>query len=129
MKDVAVGDTLDQYRLTELLARSGMASVFKAVDTETGGTVVLKIPHLQFESDVVFFERFQREERIGQRLDHPNIIKILQPRQKSRMYVAMEYLEGKSLRALMDERRPLPKDRALAIAIQVGEALAYLHQQ
>ena len=129
MREVAIGDRLDQYEILELLARSGMASIFKARDTATGETVALKVPHIQFESDVVFFERFQREEEIGQRLDHPNVIKFLKPRHKSRMYVAMELAEGESLRSILDRERRLPADRALAIAQQVCEALAHMHER
>ncbi len=125
MREIAAGDRLDQYEILEPLARSGMASIFKARDTVSGETVALKVPHLQFESDVVFFERFQREEDIGQRLDHPNVIKFLKPRQKSRMYVAMELVEGKSLRSMLGQ--PLPESRALAIAQQVCEALVHMH--
>ena len=130
MREAAAGDVLDQYTLTELIARSGMASIFKAVDSADGATVALKIPHLQYESDVVFFERFQREEQIGQRLEHPGIIKVLIPGEKSRMYLAMEFVEGRTLRAVLAEARgPLPVPRALAIAIQLCEALAYLHER
>lgn len=128
MREPAVGDHLDQYELTDFLARSGMASIFKARDTESGAPVVLKIPHLALESDVVFFERFQREEEIGQRLDHPNVVKVFKPRQKSRMYLAMEYVEGASLRSLLQEQGKLPADRAIAIAQQICEALVYLHE-
>src|SRR5262252_3885130 len=127
MREVTVGDRLDQYQVGELLARSGMASIFKAVDSESGQTVALKVPHMQFESDVVFFERFKREEQIGQRLDHPHIVKVLKPRAKSRMYLAMEYVEGKSLRAIMQSAGALPADKALDVAQQVGDALVYLH--
>jgi eukaryotic-like serine/threonine-protein kinase len=128
MPEPAPGDQIDQYQLEELVARSGMASIFKARDTLSGETVALKIPHMQFESDVVFFERFQREEEICQRLDHPNIVKVFKPRNKTGIYVAMEYVEGKSIRALLDEQRPLPQARALAIAQQICEALVYLHE-
>jgi len=127
MREDAVGDKVDQYELTDLLARSGMASIFKAVDTKSRATVVLKIPHMQFESDVVFFERFKREEEIGQRLNHPNIVKVLTPPAKSRMYMVMEYCEGRPLRALLSERKALPTDQALAIARQVCEALVVMH--
>jgi serine/threonine-protein kinase len=127
MRDPIVGDPLDQYQLTDLLARSGMASIFKATDTVSGQTVALKIPHVQFESDVVFFERFRREEELGQELEHPNVVKVLKPRDKSRRYLAMEFVSGRSLRAMIDERNPLPKDRALDIARQVCDALVYLH--
>jgi serine/threonine-protein kinase len=129
MRDLVVGDELDQYKLTELLARSGMASIFEAVDKESGQPVALKVPYIQFESDVVFHERFQREETIGLRLDHPAIVRVLKPVKKSRMYLAMEYIEGKSLRALLPGKKSLPADKALDIARQIAEALVYLHGQ
>ncbi len=127
MRDPVVGDAIDQYVLTDLLARSGMASIFKATDTATGEPVALKIPHLQYESDVVFYERFRREEEIGQQLDHPNVVKVLKPREKTRMYMAREYVDGKSLRAMMGSKTPVATDRALSIARQVCSALVYLH--
>jgi eukaryotic-like serine/threonine-protein kinase len=129
MRDPIVGDRLDQYELTDLLARSGMASIFKAVDTSTGATVTLKIPHIQFESDVVFSERFRREVEVGQQLEHPNVVRVLTPRERSRMYLVMEYVEGKSLRAIMQASSPFPTGTALDLARQVCGALAYLHDQ
>jgi serine/threonine-protein kinase len=127
MREAAVGDKIDHYDLTELLARSGMASIFKAVDTATGKTVAVKIPHPHLEGDVVFFERFRREEKVGQKLSHPSIVKVLSPGDKSRPYMAMELVEGRSLRAAMHEARQLPVERALAIARAVTEALVYMH--
>jgi eukaryotic-like serine/threonine-protein kinase len=129
MRDHVVGDKLDQYELVELLARSGMASIFKAVDSATGGLVALKIPHVQFESDVTFFERFSREEEICRRLDHPAIVRVLTPHEKSRVYIAMEYVEGTSVRAMVGRGRPLLTEQALYIARQTCDALAYLHAQ
>ena len=128
MRELTVGDSLDQYQLTELLARSGMASIFKATDTESGAAVALKIPHLQFESDVVFFERFRREESIGQRLDHPHIVKVLEAARQEphvpgdgvrRGQVAARDHAGGSARCR--------SSKALDIARQVGDALVYLH--
>jgi eukaryotic-like serine/threonine-protein kinase len=127
VREVSVGERLDQYQITELIARSGMASILKAIDTEAGQTVALKVPYPQFESDVVFYERFRREEGIGQRLNHPNIIKVFTPRRKSRMYIAMEYVEGLSLRALLRDKRPFSPERALGYARQVCRALVYMH--
>jgi len=127
MREPSAGDRLDQYELVELLARSGMASIWKAIDRESGQPVALKIPHIQFESDIVFSERFRREEEVGQQLDHPNLVKILKPREKSGMYMAMELVEGKSLRALMDGKTPVPRDRALDLTRQLLDALQYLH--
>ena len=129
MRELSVGDRLDQYRLVEVLARSGMASIFKAIDGLGGHSVVLKIPYLQFESDPIFYSRFQREEKIGQRLDHPNLIKILAPRRKSRVYIAMEYFEGNSLRAKMRGGVVLPIQLALSYVRQLCEALIYIHRE
>jgi len=129
MREINVGEKLDQYELTELIARSGMASIFKAIDHLTGQTVAIKVPYMQFESDVVFFGRFQREEEVGRRLDHPSIIKVLTPRKKSRMYIAMEYVEGLSLRAMMRDKQPFPAERALDLTRQICSALVYMHSQ
>ncbi len=129
MREVSVGERLDQYQITELIARSGMASILKAIDTDDGQTLALKVPYPQFESDVVFYERFRREEAIGQRLQHPNIVKVLTPRRKSRMYIAMEYIEGVSLRAMMRDKRPFSTPRALDYARQICRALVYMHEQ
>jgi len=127
MRDLSVGDRVDQYELTDILARGGMASIFKAVDVGTGTPVVLKVPYIQYESDIVFFERFQREEDIGQRLAHPNIVKVLRPHEKSRMYMALEYIEGQRLIGMIQDHRPLAAEKALHIARQTCQALIYMH--
>jgi serine/threonine protein kinase len=129
MREINAGDRLDQYDLTDLLARSGMASIFKATDRVSGATVAVKVPHMQYESDVAFFQRFQREEQIGLKLDHPNIVRVLAPEKKSRIYLVMEFAEGKSLRALQVEKGKFPVDEALGIARQICSALVYLHAQ
>ncbi|HVA80695.1 MAG TPA: serine/threonine-protein kinase [Candidatus Binataceae bacterium] len=129
MREVSVGETLDQYKLTEVIARSGMASIFKGIDTISGQTVAIKVPYLQFESDVIFYGRFQREEEVVRRLDHPNVIKVLTPRHKSRMYIAMEFVDGDSLRELMRRQRPMPTAKALAYAVQICNALVYMHDK
>ena len=115
MREVSVGENLDQYKLTEVIARSGMASIFKAIDQVDGSIVAIKVPYMQFESDVVFYGRFQREEEVGRRLNHPNVIKVLTPKRKSRMYIAMEYIEGSSLRSANEpSSRWMPSRRASA---------------
>jgi eukaryotic-like serine/threonine-protein kinase len=129
MREVSVGENLDQYKLTEVIARSGMASIFKAIDAISGQTVAIKVPYMQFESDVVFYGRFQREEEVGRRLNHPHIIKVLSPRHKSRMYIAMEFVEGTSLRAMIRDGQGLPLEKALGLARQICEALVYMHTQ
>jgi eukaryotic-like serine/threonine-protein kinase len=125
MRELSEGDRLDQYTLRELISRGGMASIFKATDLESGETVALKVPHEKYEGDVVFFGRFLREEAVGQRLDHPGIVKVLRPRDKSRVYLAMEHVEGRSLRTLL--QAGLSPQQALEIARQICASLEYMH--
>lgn len=127
MEDLLPGQTLDQYQIVDIIARSGMATIFRARDLESGQIVALKVPHLQYESDVAFYERFHREEEIGQRLDHPAVIKVLRPRHKSRVYLAMEYVEGERLRERLRRERRLAAATAVQFAISIADALAYLH--
>ena len=128
MRDLDVGEVLDGYRVEGLLARGGMASIFRAVDEDSGEVVALKVPHLHYEADVVFWERFRREEEIALRLDHPNLIRARPPRrEKTRVYLVMELVAGRSLAAVVREDGPLAPSRAVELARQAGEALAYLH--
>src|SRR5438093_13039152 len=128
MSEPAPGDVLDQYQLLDVVARSGMATILRARDLENGHVVALKVPHLQYASDMVFHERFRREEEIGQRLDHPAVIKVFRPNRKSRLYLAMEHVDGELLRDRLRRERRLPVDTALGLAIQIADALSYLHE-
>ena len=127
--DIAPGQVLDErYEINEVISRSGMASIFKATDRTDSRTVALKVPHLQFESDIASYQRFEREEAIGLALDHPSILKILPgPEHKSRPYIVMEFLEGQTLAEVLGALRPLPEKDAVGIASRVCEALEYLH--
>jgi len=129
MREVSVGETLDQFKLTEVIARSGMASIFKGTDLISGQTVAIKVPYMQFESDVIFYGRFQREEEVLRRLNHPNVIRVVTPRKKSRMYIAMEFIDGTSLREIIRGEQPMNPERALALARQICEALIYMHSE
>src|SRR5207237_9442434 len=108
MGDLAPGETVDQYQLLDVIARSGMATIFRARDLENGHVVALKVPHLQYASDMVFHERFRREEEIGQRLDHPAVLKLFRPHRKSRLYLAVEHVDGELLRGRLRRERPRP---------------------
>ncbi len=127
--DLEAGQTLDgRFQLTDLVSRSGMASIFKANDLQTGQTVALKVPFMQFESDPGFFSRFEREEKIGTTLHHPYILRV-EPIEapKSRPYIVMEFLDGQTLAHLMRSVKPMPEKDALAIAARICEALHYMH--
>ncbi len=128
MTQLQAGGQLDHYYLESLAARSGMASIFRAKDTRTGRIVAIKIPHIEMESDPVFFERFQREEEIGRKLDHPGVMKVLGDDDRSDRYMVMEWVEGRLLRQLMNEQRKLPPERAARIVLRICEALDYIHR-
>ncbi|MGD0898830.1 MAG: protein kinase [Thermoguttaceae bacterium] len=128
--EVEVGQVLDgRFHITEVISRSGMASIFKAVDLATKQPAAVKIPFMQFESDPAFFSRFQREEAIGRTLSHPYVLRILPVEEKSRPYIAMEYLDGQTLRQVLQSVERMPVADALAIAGRICEALEYLHSQ
>jgi len=123
------GDLLDHYRIESLVARSGMASVFRATDTRTGQPVAIKIPHEEMEGDPVLYERFQREAEIGKMLDHPGIMKVYELPVPGRLYTVMEWVDGRPLRKVMGVARKLPPERAINIAVRVLEALDHMHSR
>ena len=123
------GELLDHYRIEKLLARGGMASIFRATDIRTGAAVAIKIPNPEMEADVLFFDRFKREAEIGRKLDHPGVVTVLPEDNPSRIYMAMEWVEGKPLREVLDAKKKLPPDRAVRIAIGICDTLEYIHSQ
>ena len=127
--EVKPGDIIDgRFEIESVISRSGMASLFKAKDLTTKQTVAVKIPYMQLESDPNTFARFQREEEIGELLNHPNILKFIKVPNKSRPYIVTEYLEGKPLSTVMNEVRPLPIQDAVQIASYICGALAHMHE-
>ncbi len=129
MTDLRAGETLDHYRLDALVARSGMASVFRATDTLNGRQVAIKIPHPDMEADPLLFDRFQREAEIGKLMDHPGVMKVLNGEKRSQIYMVMEWVDGKLLRNILHELKKLPQERARRIAIRVCEALDHIHSR
>ncbi len=121
------GDKLDHYLIENLVERSGMASIFRATDERTGRQVAIKVPHPEMEADPIFFERFNREQEIGQKLDHPGVMKVFTNDHSSQHYMVMEWVEGRLLRQLMNEQKRIPAERAAKIALQVASAIEYIH--
>jgi serine/threonine-protein kinase len=121
------GDQLDHYRIENLVARSGMASIFRATDLQTGRPVAIKIPHPEVECDPALFDRFRREEDIGKTMDHPGVMKVLDDEKRSQVYMVMEWVDGRLLRKIMDEQRKLDPQRAVSITLRILDALQYIH--
>src|ERR1035441_4408519 len=122
------GDQLSHYRIEELVARSGMASIYRATDLLNGRPVAIKVPHPDMEADPVLFDRFMREIEIGEKLDHPGVMKVLDHGEPGRVYMVMEWVEGRLLRRVVAENRKMPVDRARAIVIAICDALDYIHR-
>ena len=129
MSSLHPGDQLDHYRIDSLVARSGMASIFRATDTRTGRPVAIKVPHPEMEGDPIFFDRFNREEEIGKKLDHPGVVKVLNDEERSRRYMALEWVDGKLLRQILNEVKKLPAERAIKITLGLCKTLDYIHSQ
>ena len=127
MKEISIGDQLDHYRLDDLVATGSHASIFRGVDLKNGTVVAIKMPHVELELDPVFYERFRREQEIGQKLNHPSVMKVLPSEHHSRDYIVMEWINGRSLRKILAEQGKLPQERATHIAIGICEAVAYIH--
>ncbi len=120
------GTQLDSYSIDAPIAKSGMATIFRATDTRDGRIVALKIPHPDMEADPILFDRFKREAAIGERLNHPNVMRVFSDDRRSRIYMVMEWCDGRLLRTILHEGR-MPQDRAIRIAIEVLKALDYIH--
>ena len=120
------GSTLDFYRIEAPVARSGMASIYRAIDNRDNRAVAIKIPHPDLEADPILFDRLQREGAIGEKLFHPKVMRVFGGEPRSRIYMVMEWCDGRLLRNILDEGR-IAHERAIHIAIGVLDALEYIH--
>ena len=119
-----VGD----YRLIEKLGAGGMGAVYKAQRESDGYIVALKILPRSKAQDQEFLTRFEQEARAAFELSHPNIVRALDMGAADGYhYIAMEYVEGRDLFAVLEERGKLPHAEAIGIVIQIAEALEHAH--
>jgi serine/threonine-protein kinase len=126
---IQAGAQLDHYLIEGVAARSGMASIFRAMDLRSGQPVAVKIPHPEMECDPVLLERFRREEEIAARLDHPWVMKVFPDGTRSRVYMVMEWVPGIPLRQLLNQLQPkLSQERAISITLAICDALDYVHR-
>jgi serine/threonine-protein kinase len=117
------------YRLLDCLGQGGVSQVFKAWDTRRNALVVLKVIRPEFLTDPETTARFEREIQSVSRLDHPNIVKDIDIDQVGQThYFAMEYVEGKDLGRLVQERGPLPLAEACDYIRQAALGLQHAHE-
>ncbi|MCL6473093.1 MAG: protein kinase [Firmicutes bacterium] len=120
----------ERYKIEKAIGRGGMAVVYKAFDTTLSRQVAIKILHGHFTSNPHFIERFRREAYAAASLVHPNITTIYDTGYMGGVYyIVMEYVRGKTLKQVIDERAPLPIEEAVDIARQVAEAVGHAHSR
>ncbi len=129
VSDSLVGQLLDgRYHVESRIARGGMATVYTALDVRLERVVALKVMHPIFAEDDEFVTRFIREAKSAARLSHPNVVAVFdQGEDSGHVFLAMEYVPGRTLRDLLQERGRLSPQEALSILAPVLSALAAAH--
>ena len=123
------GMILDGYRIEEELHSSKRTQIYRAFDTVTETQVILKTPSILYDDDTLYIEHFLQEEWAGKRINHENVLKVLSTdRKKTCIYYVIEYLEGQTLRAWMDNH-PKPYIREVReIVKQIAKGLRAFHR-
>src|SRR5215211_6625156 len=128
--DQRVGTSVAGYTIERLLGRGGMGAVYLAEDTALARKVALKLLSPELAENERFCERFLRESRLAASLDHPHVVPIYQAGEADGvLYIAMRYVEGTDLKALLAREGALEPARALALCEQVAGALDAAHQR
>lgn len=124
-----IGTKIHQYQILEKLGAGGQGTVYKARDTKLDRIVVIKVLPAELTAKTSNFKRFEREAQLCSQLDHVNICTIYDFNESNGIfYIAMQYVEGKNVRQLVNGR-PLELKSALSIIVQVCDALAYSHER
>jgi len=126
------GARVDGFLILDTLGHGGMSDVYRAHDEANAREVTLKFPHDEIMGDPATYERFSREIKIGQLLEHPNIQRLYSVGKQGRLpYLVLEFVPGASLRSALKDKdeRFGSLDEALSLGIQIGRALAYAHEK
>lgn len=124
-----LGDFLEhRYRIEAPIARGGMSTVYRCVDTRLGRTVAAKVMDDQYVGDPIFSDRFQREARSMAQLSHPNLVGVYDfSSEGDNIFLIMELINGGTLRELLAEQGPLPAYAAVSVLRSILQGLAAVH--
>lgn len=118
-----------RYQILERIGGGGMAIVYRGMDVLLRRPVAIKTLRSEYALDMDFVRRFKREAQAAASLSHPSVVNIYDVGQDEEIhYIVMEYVDGKTLKQVIEERAPLPVDEAVEIARQICEALAHAHE-
>jgi serine/threonine-protein kinase len=122
------GQQLDRYQIVEQLGAGAYAKTYKAIDTTTGETVVLKLADGNLFADPANFNRYRREAEVAKRLDHPGVQRAVDSGAvRTEPYLVLQYVDGEPLRRRIRGKDPLPIDLVIDWGRQLADTLAYLH--
>jgi serine/threonine protein kinase len=129
--DELIGRSIGSYRVTRVLGKGGMGSVYMAEHPGIGSRVAIKFLHQQFSADKKIVDRFFNEARAVNVIGHDNILKILDLNvtEDNRHYFVMEFLNGKPLQDLVEPGTPVPVETVGPILLQICEALSAAHDR
>jgi len=128
-KMLQIGDQFDHYQIQAYMAQGGMSDIYRAFDLVNHREVVIKVPDQAMLGDSAQFERFQREMDVMKTLDHPAILKGLGSGKYNRIpYLVTEFVDGQSLRALIEASAPLPPDQAVSLIRKIADGMDYCHK-
>ena len=127
--DPLLGRTVDgRYRVVAPLGKGGMATVYRAVDEQSGATIALKVLRRDLTKNALVLRRFEREAKAAQKLRHPNILEVFAwGVEGETAYIAMHLAEGRDLLRTLARERPMRQERAARLVAQVCSALALAH--
>jgi serine/threonine-protein kinase len=118
----------DRYELEELVGTGGMSSVYKARDRMLERNVALKVLHPHYSDDAEYVERFRREARSVAQLSHPHIVTVIDRGEDGgQQFIVFEFIDGENLKQLIGRIGPLPVRRAVELALEIADALAFAH--